>query len=346
MPRKSKNSITNNFQNTSLTLDKPCYYAGELINGNVSFELSNRIYTSNLRLKILGYAKIRWNNKGSIKKTHEKLENDYKAQETIIENEVILMSRSGDKSLYLENGRHSYSFQIPLNHSLPPSYEHPYGKICYKILFETGESGSREKLCEKTFTVLSILDLNNFRYLKQPNSVKIDKNVKKCCGLRKGGDVTVTLNTLQGAYVPGQSIPFGLVIKNDSSKDIKKFFVYLLQETHIQANSSLRVVSKFEFPKKILKKTTEVYKNGLLTLPPICQTFNHNLIKVNYFLLVSVNKKIKDKIKKVKNDTLTIPMTIGNKPFKEDEASIRFASFKQCIFGNNMVAKNISTVPK
>lgn len=221
------------------------------------------------------------------------------------------MSRTGDKGLYLENGRHSYSFQIPLNNSLPPSYEHPYGKICYKVLFESGEGGTTEKLFERTFTVISILDLNNFRYLKQPNSVKIDKIIKKC-GCSKAGSVSVSLNTLQGAYVPGQSIPFGLIIRNNSTKDIKKFFVYLLQETHIQANSSLRVISKFEFPKKILKNSTEVYKNGILSLPPICQTFNHNLIKVNYFILVSVNSKIKDKIKKIKSDTLTIPITIGN----------------------------------
>ena len=224
------------------------------------------------------------------------------------------MSRSGDKALYLENGRHSYSFQIPLNNSLPPSYEHPYGKICYKVKFETGEGGTIEKLCEKTFTVLNVLDLNSFRYLKQSNSVKIDKSMKKC-GCRKSGMVSVTLNTLQGAYVPGQSIPFGLVIKNDSTKNIKKFFVYLLQETHIQATSSLRVVSKFEFPKKILKNTTEVYKNGILNVPPVCQTFNHNLIKVNYFLLVSVNSKIKEKVKKIKNDSLTIPITIGRRFF-------------------------------
>lgn len=60
MTKKSKNSINKNFQNTSITLDKPCYYAGEVINGSVSFELNNRIYTSNLKLKVLGYAKIRW----------------------------------------------------------------------------------------------------------------------------------------------------------------------------------------------------------------------------------------------------------------------------------------------
>ena len=250
------------------------------------------------------------NNKGSYKKSYEKLENDYKAKETIIENEVVLMSRTGDKGLYLENGRHSYSFQIPLTNSLPPSYEHPYGKICYKVLFESGEGGTVEKLFERPFTVISILDLNNFRYLKQPNTVKIDKIIKKF-GCSKAGSVSVSLNTLQGAFVPGQSIPFGLIIKNNSTKDIKKFFVHLLQETHIQANSSLRVISKFEFPKKILKNSTEVYKNGMLSLPPICQTFNHNLIKVNYFILVSVNSKIKNKIKKIKNDTLTIPITIG-----------------------------------
>ena len=60
MPRKSKNRINKNFQNTSITLDKACYYPGEIINGSVSFEINNRIYTSNLKLKILGYAKIRW----------------------------------------------------------------------------------------------------------------------------------------------------------------------------------------------------------------------------------------------------------------------------------------------
>lgn len=49
-----------NFKNFLVALDKPVYFAGEIVNGTVNFELKNRFHISGLSIKLIGYAKIRW----------------------------------------------------------------------------------------------------------------------------------------------------------------------------------------------------------------------------------------------------------------------------------------------
>lgn len=247
----------------------------------------------------------------SLLRRHRKIEESFSAMETYIEKELTLVFKKEREDVYLEAGTHSYPFQFLLANCLPSSYEHGYGIIRYKIVFEMERIAKiREKLFEKTFTISNTLDLNAYGALKRLNSVRITKTFRNCFCLNSG-NLVITLNTLQGGFVPGQVIPFGLVIENNSSKNIKTFYVYLIQQTHVQAKFSLRIVSKFKFPKMIVKKTTEVLRNACINVPAVCETFNQNLIKVNYFLIVSINKRDKKRMNKLNLNYLTVPILIG-----------------------------------
>lgn len=246
-----------------------------------------------------------------MKKRYKKVEKKYKAMEVYIEKDIKLLCKRHNEDLFLESGQHTHVFQICLTNGLPSSFEHPSGRICYKLICEVSPALCPKTLIigEKTFTVLSILDLNLYRNLKLLNSVKISKTMRVCCF--KCGELVVTMNTMQGAFVPGQIIPFGLIIENNSCRSIRKFYVYLIQEINILTHTSMRIVAKYKFPRKIHKRRTEIERCGNIYIPPVCQSFDHNLIRVNYFLMVNINSKDKKRICKLSVDYLTIPIVIG-----------------------------------
>lgn len=90
----------------------------------------------------------------------------------------LLLKQNSDT--YLDAGDHSYPFQVLLPPNLPTSFEHEYGQIRYSISATIDIPWAIDKHSVKTFTVISISDLNSFRpTLRQPYGVSGSKVF--CC---------------------------------------------------------------------------------------------------------------------------------------------------------------------
>jgi hypothetical protein len=227
-----------------------------------------------------------------------------------------------------------------LPETLPSSFEHPWGHIRYKLRFEINRKESSSlppfqsnNYLEKSFSLANTLDLNEHSYFKKVNTIKISKQVRSCCCINCGL-VTLTLSLSQTGFVPGQMIPFGLIIQNDSLKTLRHVYVYLIQQVYIQTCSSLRVVSKFKLPQSVAPRTTEIASACGLQIPAVCESFSENLIKVNYVIMVRFDKKDTQKIN-LKKDYLTVPIFIGTRPFLEDLPRLSCLSYRPCVFGLN-----------
>lgn len=230
--------------------------------------------------------------------------------ENYINIEKYLIPKQNQHDLYLECGNHTYEFKFDLAEKLPSSFEHPLGRIIYKLILIGEISSKSVDIYSQPFSVVNALDLNRHRYLKQPNSIKITKQTRSMLGASRGTQ-TLTLTLSQSGYVPGQIIQFGLIVSNDSNRLLKHVYVYLIQQVYIQTSAHMRIVSKFKLNRPVAKGQTEIIKDGFLEIPAVCESFSRNLIKVNYIIMVRVNKRDCEKVR-LDNDYLTIPIFIGD----------------------------------
>jgi hypothetical protein len=113
--------------------------------------------------------------------------------------------------------------------------------------------------------------------------------------------------------------------------------IQLLQHVQIKTKSNYRVVTSCKFPKIITRRSTELIRNGQLSIPAVCPSFNGLLISVSY--LIYVNFKPARKRVRIKQDTLTMPILIGNRPF--GYAFSQPLGYSPDVFGANFERKDL-----
>jgi hypothetical protein len=89
-----------------------------------------------------------------------------------------LLSNEGSSDLYLEAGEYNYPFQVVLPPNLPSSFEHYFGKIRYTVKGTIDIPWAIDKHTEKSFTVLSGINLNNLGpSIRQPVEKQDSKSI-------------------------------------------------------------------------------------------------------------------------------------------------------------------------
>ncbi len=89
------------------------------------------------------------------------------------------MKPSG-QDMYIEAGDYSYPFQVLLPPNLPTSFEHQYGQIRYSISSTIDIPWAFDKHTQKSFSVISNLDLNTIGpQIRQPYALAGSKVF--CC---------------------------------------------------------------------------------------------------------------------------------------------------------------------
>ena len=221
----------------------------------------------------------------------------------------LIVAKPSFHDFYLEPGHHSYKFSFALPHHLPSSFEHPSGRIRYKVFCLINFPMKYEVPIFRSFTVLSILDLNMYENLRSTDTVNITTSRKVCCCFHSG-HVMSSLTVLKAGYVSGESIVFSLNINNNSSRTIRYVTIKLVQRVTIQNRSTFREVAAFYVTDPIGSRMAKNIYNAIIPIPPVCPTSNDKskLIKVNYFLLLTL-KSPRRRIR-LRTDEITIP--IGN----------------------------------
>ena len=140
--------------------------------------------------------------------------------------------------------------------------------------------------------------------------------------------------------MPGESLICNADIDNKSSRDIKEMSVSLVQNIRFIATTKSkivrRVVSNIMFPNMVKEKSFQDWNNIILPIPSICSTSNgvSKIIEVNYFVIFNF-----DTSGIAVSKDLTIPITIGTIPLRDDVNSVPSTplpySFERCMFGPN-----------
>ncbi|EYB91709.1 hypothetical protein Y032_0203g1849 [Ancylostoma ceylanicum] len=228
---------------------------------------------------------------------------------------VAWSSPTGDMEVFPADS-YQYPFSFKLPQELPPSFEGSYGYVRYMVKIELDRPWYRiNKRDSKVFTVVPMFDLNTISQAILPAK---ELKVKKLgIILFRHGEVTVECETARGGFVPGEMIVVSTRIINDSSKDIVKAQLKLIeistdrqagQPSSATAEIGDRGAEEVHIAKRS-KGNVELY----LQVPSTVPSFDYcPIIKVEYVVEV----KFESTGSLNSNIDASIPVVIGTVPVR------------------------------
>ena len=168
----------------------------------------------------------------------------------------------------------------------------------------------------RPITILGLTDLNAYPALRQPASLNNTKTVGiLCC---KSGTIHGSLSLPKTGFVSGETIRANVLIKNDCKKEVKPPILVLYEYTRLNSmsyNKSIdRMVCKLDLSKPIAPNSEERFENVGFMIPPVCPSMKAQVLDLTYYLSL----KFSAAAKLSSGVEVSIPLTIGSIPFKED----------------------------
>ncbi|KAK6186164.1 hypothetical protein SNE40_008257 [Patella caerulea] len=203
------------------------YDAGEKLTGQVIFKLNKPLDVKRIYLHCEGKAKSHWDVNKDDSNKH------YKATENYI-NEIKILYDNGSGVAEFPAGSYVYPFMINLPKSIPSSFEGRKGYIRYLCKAYIDRNWKSEE-AEHVFTVIHHLDLNNIPTAREPSIIQKEESVESCCC--EEGTVFLQLKIEKSGFVPGETINFTIDCHNNSTVDIGRVSLDLLQNVTYQGYS-------------------------------------------------------------------------------------------------------------
>ncbi|KAF7393093.1 hypothetical protein HZH66_008926 [Vespula vulgaris] len=198
-------------QRIDLVLDHPqkVYYSGHEISGKVHLYLDEPVNAIGIRIKCKGEAQVYFTDRSA------GIRRKFSSDENYLHEEIYIVGDRNAKST-ITGGVYPFSLTLPEN--LPCSFEGRYGRVRYSIraLLDI-TSVYRFSTNIIPFTVAPILDLNRDSLAPLP---VCEKQSKIYMGQTESLKMSMSL-PVRG-YVPGQTIPIQILLKNYSNVVIKK----------------------------------------------------------------------------------------------------------------------------
>ncbi|KIH58821.1 arrestin domain protein [Ancylostoma duodenale] len=171
----------------------------------------------------------------------ESYSESYSAKVIYTDDKMVAWSSASGAMEVFPAGSYQYPFTFKLPHDLPPSFEGSYGYVRYMVKIELDRPWYRiNKRDNKVFTVVPVFDLNTISQAILPAK---ELKVKKLgIILFRHGEVKVECEVAKGGFVPGEMIVVSMRVINDSSKDIVKAQVKLIEVSNYVAYSMSKTV--------------------------------------------------------------------------------------------------------
>ncbi|RCN49576.1 arrestin domain protein [Ancylostoma caninum] len=218
----------------TLSNENEVYAPGSDVEGIAHIILGEDTKAEFLKISLCGRARTEWRERIGVGKTMRT--KSYSAKVIYADEEVVAWSSPPGTTEVLEAGSHQYPFTLKLPTDLPPSFEGKYGYVRYMLKMELDRPWYRaNKKNNKAFTVVPTIDLNTVSQAILPaKALKVKKlgNV-----LFRHGEVEVECETSKSGFVPGEVIVVSAHVINDSSKDIVKARVELMEISTYVGNS-------------------------------------------------------------------------------------------------------------
>lgn len=237
----------------------------------------------------------------------------YSDSQTIINDVYIQLWGDGKNSQEVAPGRYEFpfKFQLPSNLVLPTSFESHTGYIRYSLLSRIKRSWKFDHVTTRAITVNEIVDINTAQ-MTSPLSSSNEKTL--CCLCCASGPISLSVKTDRAGYCPGESIAISTEAENHSNRRMSRVRATLKQIVVYYARGHSRrdakIIQRIEGP-AIEPGGTSNWSNELLPIPATVPSINScRILNLSYVLIVTID------IPRAVDLHVTIPLTIGNVPFR------------------------------
>ncbi|XP_067665042.1 arrestin domain-containing protein 3-like [Haliotis asinina] len=277
----------------SYSKERPAYYPGETVEGQVTVELNDAMKMRGIHLRFKGMARVHWTEERPSGSRTTRTEH-FSAEEEYFYISFLLAGRWKDEpgnDITLPVGRHTFPFSYKLPSPLPSSFVGEYGFVRYDAKCTIDKPWKFNHEAETSFIVRNRLDLN-----REPRAKKADRGSRSktlCCLCCASGPISATFSIDRQGYVPGEEIVINAEIENLSNKRVKKSKVILMQEVlyHATAKTKPKTHCYAKLKHGEIKQGDTDYWNGeRLEVPPLMPSFLRGcrIINVKYFLMLDV----------------------------------------------------------
>ena len=296
------------------------YFAGSNVEGSVLLEITEPKKTQGISIVFSGKAYVHWTEQHSTGTgDNRRTETVHYSDTEILVNDVFIqLWGNGKDSQELAAGRYEFpfKFQLPSNLVLPTSFESHTGYIRYSLLARMSRSWKFDHTTTRAITVNEIIDINAAQ-LTMPLSSSNEKTL--CCLCCASGPLSLSAQTDRGGYCPGESIAISTEGENHSNRRVNSVRATLKQVVVYNARGHRRVVGhiiqRIQGP-GIEPGASSNWSNELLPIPAIVPSINScRILNLSYVLTVTFG------IPRAVDLHVTIPVTIGNVPFRGGESA-------------------------
>ncbi|XP_013118360.2 arrestin domain-containing protein 17 [Stomoxys calcitrans] len=291
------------------------YYSGETITGNVVLQTTSEKNIRSIRIRFLGEAKVSWQESERHKNSDGEYETrtvNFRGNEVYIDNSTMV--RGAGK---LPPGTYTFPFNITLPLSCPTSCEGKYGHIRYALWLIVERPHAFDNEFNRPLTVLRTADLNLDPEHKLP--IQVEEMDSIGCWPCNSGNVSYIVRVPFGAYAPGQTLRYSLLIQNQSMSDISGYEVEFNENITFTAqlprrktrDTSSTLASQVHEDKCLRLSNREFHGELVLpSLPP--DTEDDGIIDVSHTLEFELEVDGCHS-----NKSVSIPIYIGTVPITE-----------------------------
>ncbi|XP_046744517.1 arrestin domain-containing protein 2-like [Diprion similis] len=289
-------------------LDNPSktYENGSVLSGKIYLDLDSPKPVKGIKLTVFGEAEISWTQTTSALEAKDVYPAECDRETYIDDDENYILGKDGP--VVIPTGNHVYPFTYKLPEAIPASFDEELGKIEYKVKVTIQRAwylwNHRESV---KFDVFVPLDLNTDHKAAEPARHEISK---KFMGCSEPVDLSVSL-PVRG-YIPGQTIPITVDIKNGAEVEIKGVYFTLIKLYTYHGPTKPRLDEQV-----IGHHDTQLPKNGqqessiqhFLQIPEVPPSYQRHskLIDLEYLIRVEVRV---DEMHK--NFEIDVPIIIGS----------------------------------
>ncbi|XP_023175722.1 arrestin domain-containing protein 3 isoform X2 [Drosophila hydei] len=290
------------------------YYAGQVISGSVSLNSDEEKLVNAIILKIKGFAMTYWT-EDETDADNKTTEETYSGHEDYIHSKVELLV--AERTIALAPGTHVYNFACQIPAVCPSSFEGTHGRVRYTVIVKVIRPWKFDLTYSRPFTVLKVMDLNREGLFLSTPAQSEDLKTYNCWPCRSE-PLRLQLSLPHRGFVPGQTIPVGVLITNDSHIGVEQIEVSLVMMVLYYSQHSVETISeRFVVSKKQGEGVTRNCKKQFIfdlpvpATPPTCFDLCR-IIQIAY--QVAVETKVKGWHL---NERVHLPVTIGNVPLSK-----------------------------
>lgn len=296
--------------------------SGQIVSGVAELTTFKEKSVRAIYITVEGFAKVKWENRYS---SEESGSSSRRGREQYLSSSTYVVGGNGSVTK-LAPAIYSYNFKFLLPHHLPSSFEGKHGHIRYQIKLTIDRPWKFDNVFERSFVVLSTIDLNLYSELKIPRN--FEDETFYCSCLYFCNFLIAKVEIPHSGYVPGQKIPITVFIDNQTGTNcpevrvtLQKSEKYTSQEPEKDTKiitSNLGTVLIGAAPKR-----SRMLLEGSLALPKLLpSSFGRcSIIDISYCLIISINsfgfhRKMK----------MTVPIVVGTVPLVGSNASSKIYS--------------------